>query len=74
MTADTRRTSARSPVRDFFTVLHRGPASGAGPDAGPATLVLALGISDAEAAFFSTETGLDWNVIFLLLGMMIIVG
>ena len=39
-----------------------------------AALVLALGISDAEAAFFSTETGVDWNVIFLLLGMMIIVG
>ena len=41
---------------------------------GGAALVLALGISDAEAAFFSTETGVDWNVIFLLLGMMIIVG
>ena len=35
--------------------------------------MLALGISDAEAAFFSEETGVDWNVIFLLLGMMIIV-
>ena len=41
---------------------------------GGAALVLALGISDAEAAFFSPETGVDWNVIFLLLGMMIIVG
>ena len=41
---------------------------------GGAALVLALGISDAEAAFFSAETGVDWNVIFLLLGMMIIVG
>ncbi|HSU11447.1 MAG TPA: ArsB/NhaD family transporter, partial [Pseudonocardia sp.] len=30
-------------------------------------------ISDAEAAFFSEETGVDWNVVFLLLGMMIIV-
>ena len=28
----------------------------------------------AEEAFFSAETGVDWNVIFLLLGMMIIVG
>jgi hypothetical protein len=26
MTADTRRTSARSPVRDFFTLLPRRPA------------------------------------------------
>jgi Na+/H+ antiporter NhaD/arsenite permease-like protein len=40
---------------------------------GGAALVLALGISDAEAAFFSEETGVDWNVVFLLLGMMIIV-
>ena len=30
--------------------------------------------SDAGAAFFSPETGVDWNVIFLLLGMMVIVG
>ena len=28
---------------------------------------------DVEVAFFSEETGVDWNVIFLLLGMMIIV-
>jgi Na+/H+ antiporter NhaD/arsenite permease-like protein len=40
---------------------------------GGASLVLALGISDAHAAFFSEDTGVDWNVIFLLLGMMIIV-
>ena len=32
-----------------------------------------VGATDAEAAFFSHETGIDWNVIFLLLGMMIIV-
>jgi Na+/H+ antiporter NhaD/arsenite permease-like protein len=32
-----------------------------------------LGVVDAEVAFFSEETGVDWNVIFLLLGMMIIV-
>jgi Na+/H+ antiporter NhaD/arsenite permease-like protein len=37
-------------------------------------LVLALGIVDADAAFYSHETGIDWNVIFLLFGMMIIVG
>ena len=40
---------------------------------GGAALVLALGISDAEGAFFSPESGVDWNVIFLLLGMMVIV-
>jgi Na+/H+ antiporter NhaD/arsenite permease-like protein len=40
---------------------------------GGAALVLALGISDAEGAFYSPETGVDWNVVFLLLGMMIIV-
>jgi Na+/H+ antiporter NhaD/arsenite permease-like protein len=40
---------------------------------GGAALVLALGISDAEGAFFSPESGIDWNVIFLLLGMMVIV-
>jgi Na+/H+ antiporter NhaD/arsenite permease-like protein len=38
-----------------------------------AGLMLALGISDAHAAFFAQDTGIDWNVIFLLLGMMIIV-
>ena len=27
-----------------------------------------------RAAFFSERTGIDWNVIFLLLGMMVIVG
>jgi Na+/H+ antiporter NhaD/arsenite permease-like protein len=40
---------------------------------GGAALVLALGISDAEGAFYSPESGVDWNVVFLLLGMMIIV-
>jgi Na+/H+ antiporter NhaD/arsenite permease-like protein len=40
--------------------------------AGAAFMVL-LGVVDAETAFFSEETGVDWNVIFLLLGMMIIV-
>ncbi len=29
---------------------------------------------EADDAFFSHETGIDWNVIFLLFGMMIIVG
>ncbi|OBG22957.1 hypothetical protein A5765_19610 [Mycolicibacterium celeriflavum] len=37
-------------------------------------IVLALGIVEADDAFYSHETGIDWNVIFLLFGMMIIVG
>ena len=41
---------------------------------GGAAIMLAAGVVDAEDAFFSKETGVDWNVIFLLLGMMIIVG
>ena len=40
---------------------------------GGAALMLLLHITDAEAAFFSEESGIEWNVIFLLLGMMIIV-
>ena len=40
--------------------------------AGAAAMVL-LGVVDAHVAFFSERTGVDWNVIFLLLGMMIIV-
>ncbi|BBX03048.1 hypothetical protein BST36_22610 [Mycolicibacterium moriokaense] len=39
-----------------------------------AGIVLALGIVDADGAFYNAETGIDWNVIFLLFGMMIIVG
>ncbi len=41
---------------------------------GGAGIMLAAGVVGAEDAFFSKETGVDWNVIFLLLGMMIIVG
>ena len=33
-----------------------------------------IGLVDAESAFFDEDTGIDWNVIFLLLGMMVIVG
>ncbi len=40
---------------------------------GGAALMLLLGITDADHAFFSGETGIEWNVIFLLLGMMVIV-
>ena len=38
-----------------------------------AGIVLALGIVGSEQVFYSQETGIDWDVIFLLLGMMIIV-
>jgi Na+/H+ antiporter NhaD/arsenite permease-like protein len=39
-----------------------------------AGVILALGVATSEDAFYSAETGIDWDVIFLLLGMMIIVG
>ncbi|WP_284740355.1 ArsB/NhaD family transporter [Amycolatopsis sp. RTGN1] len=39
-----------------------------------AGVVLALGVTGADDAFYSHDTGIDWNVVFLLLGMMIIVG
>jgi Na+/H+ antiporter NhaD/arsenite permease-like protein len=39
-----------------------------------AGLVLGLGVLGSADAFYSHETGVDWDVIFLLLGMMIIVG
>ena len=41
--------------------------------AGAAAMIL-IGATGADEAFYSNETGIDWNVIFLLLGMMIIVG
>lgn len=37
-------------------------------------MVVLVGATDASSIFYSHETGIDWNVIFLLLGMMIIVG
>lgn len=40
---------------------------------GGAAFMVVIGVVDAETAFFSEETGVDWNVIFLLLGMMVIV-
>jgi Na+/H+ antiporter NhaD/arsenite permease-like protein len=40
---------------------------------GGAAVVLALGIVGSDDAFFSRDTGIDWDVIFLLLGMMVIV-
>ncbi|KGA15563.1 membrane protein [freshwater metagenome] len=39
-----------------------------------AAAMVVISATDAEKAFYSHETGIDWNVIFLLLGMMIIVG
>ena len=39
-----------------------------------AAAMVVIGATDAEKTFYSHETGIDWNVIFLLLGMMIIVG
>jgi len=41
---------------------------------GGAVIMLLIGATDADKAFFSPEAGIDWNVIFLLLGMMLIVG
>lgn len=40
---------------------------------GAAAMVL-IGATDGEHAFFDRGTGVDWNVVFLLLGMMVIVG
>jgi Na+/H+ antiporter NhaD/arsenite permease-like protein len=40
---------------------------------GGALILLVIGATDEEHAFFSEETGIDWSVIFLLLGMMLIV-
>jgi Na+/H+ antiporter NhaD/arsenite permease-like protein len=40
---------------------------------GGAAAMLLVGATDAEHAFFSPESGIDWNVIFLLVGMMLIV-
>jgi Na+/H+ antiporter NhaD/arsenite permease-like protein len=48
--------------------VHRTLAALAG-----AGVVVALGIVGAEDIFYSRETGIDWNVIFLLFGMMVIV-
>jgi Na+/H+ antiporter NhaD/arsenite permease-like protein len=41
---------------------------------GGAAILFVLGVTDAEHAFYSHDTGIDWDVILLLLGMMIIVG
>ncbi|MBN6058526.1 ArsB/NhaD family transporter [Nonomuraea sp. RK-328] len=41
---------------------------------GGAGIMLLIHATAAGPAFFSERTGIDWNVVFLLLGMMIIVG
>jgi len=38
-----------------------------------AGIMVVLGVVDAHGAFFDEHTAIDWNVIFLLLGMMVIV-
>jgi Na+/H+ antiporter NhaD/arsenite permease-like protein len=38
-----------------------------------AAIMVAIGVVGSDDVFFSRETGIDWDVIFLLLGMMIIV-
>ena len=38
-----------------------------------AGIVVGLGVVGSEEVFYSHDTGVDWDVIFLLLGMMIIV-
>jgi Na+/H+ antiporter NhaD/arsenite permease-like protein len=37
-------------------------------------LMTILGLTPGEKVFYSEHEGIDWNVIFLLLGMMVIVG
>jgi len=41
---------------------------------GGVAAMVVIGLVDAESAFFDHETGIDWDVIFLLFGMMVIVG
>jgi Na+/H+ antiporter NhaD/arsenite permease-like protein len=38
-----------------------------------AALLIVMGIVTQEEAFHSTDIGVDWNVIFLLIGMMVII-
>jgi len=38
-----------------------------------AAIIVALGVVESEDVFYSKETGIDWDVIFLLFGMMVIV-
>jgi len=38
-----------------------------------AAIIVALPVINSDDVFYSRDTGIDWDVIFLLLGMMIIV-
>jgi Na+/H+ antiporter NhaD/arsenite permease-like protein len=40
---------------------------------GGAVVMFLIGATDARHAFFAEDSGIDWNVLFLLLGMMLIV-
>jgi Na+/H+ antiporter NhaD/arsenite permease-like protein len=40
---------------------------------GGAAILVAAGVVGSDDIFYSRETGIDWDVVFLLLGMMIIV-
>lgn len=40
---------------------------------GGAVIMLVIGATDANNAFYAESTGIDWNVLVLLLGMMLIV-
>ncbi|MFI7679233.1 SLC13 family permease [Actinophytocola sp. NPDC049390] len=59
-------------VAYLFIATERIPKTAAA--LGGAAIVLALGVVGSEDAFYSHDTGIDWDVVFLLLGMMIIVG
>jgi hypothetical protein len=37
-------------------------------------LMPAIRAADDSSAFYSEHSGIDWNIVFLLLGMMVIVG
>ena len=41
---------------------------------GGAALMMFVGVTDTATAYHSTDSGIDWNVIFLLFAMMLIVG
>lgn len=40
---------------------------------GGAAVMFLIGASSGQQAFFSAETGIDWNVILLLFGMMVVI-
>jgi Na+/H+ antiporter NhaD/arsenite permease-like protein len=41
---------------------------------GGVAVMLLLGITDTTTAFHDRHSGIDWNVVFLLFGMMVVVG